>query len=107
MRLLTTDLEAFAQEDNAVLQAGLVSSPYLTDDDANARHARRPEVTTQIGGERFCVFRTSRSKSRLNFLSLLRGGCEDYVVNVATQSGPELDCRSDESAASASQQPTG
>ena len=40
-------------------------------------------MTTQIGGERFCVFRTSRSKSRLNFLSLLRGGCEDYVVNEA------------------------
>lgn len=48
-----------------------------------ARHARRPGVTTQIGGERFCVFRTSRSKSRLNFLSLLQGGCEDYVVNDA------------------------
>ncbi|WP_460666805.1 IS66 family transposase, partial [Kribbella swartbergensis] len=36
-----------------------------------------------IGGERFCVFRTSRSKSRLNFLSLLRAGCDDYVVNEA------------------------
>ena len=40
-------------------------------------------MTTQIGGERFTVFRTERSKSRLNFLSLLRGGCEDYVVNEA------------------------
>src|SRR5919107_1692114 len=84
VRLLTTDLELFEQEDRAVLQAGLVSSPYLTVDDTGARHARRPGVTTQIGGERFCVFRTSRSKSRLNFLTLLRGGCEDYVVNEAT-----------------------
>jgi hypothetical protein len=84
VRLLTTDLEPFEQEDRAVLQAGLVSSPYITVDDTGARHARRPGVTTQIGGERFCVFRTSRSKSRLNFLSLLRGGCEDYVVNEAT-----------------------
>ena len=83
VRLLTTDLEPFAQEDHAILQAGLVSSPYITVDDTGARHARRPGVTTQIGGERFCVFRTSRSKSRLNFLSLLRGGCEDYVVNEA------------------------
>ncbi len=40
-------------------------------------------MTTQIGGERFCVFRTGRSKSRLNFLSLLRAGCEEYVVNEA------------------------
>src|SRR5919107_731158 len=81
VRLLTADLEAFEQEDHAVLTAGLISSPYLTVDDTGARHARRPGVTTQIGGERFCVFRTSRSKSRLNFLSLLRGGCADYVVN--------------------------
>jgi hypothetical protein len=83
VRLLTTDLEPFEQEDRAVLQAGLVSSPYLTVDDTGARHARRPGVTTQIGGERFCVFRTGRSKSRLNFLSLLRAGCEEYVVNEA------------------------
>jgi hypothetical protein len=83
VRLLTTDLEMFEQEDHAVLEAGLVSSPYLTVDDTGARHARRPGVTTQIGGERFCVFRTSRSKSRLNFLTLLRAGREDYVVNEA------------------------
>ena len=83
VRLLTTDLEPFEQEDHAILQAGLASSPYITVDDTGARHARRPAVTTQIGGERFCVFRTGRSKSRLNFLSLLRAGCEDYVVNEA------------------------
>jgi hypothetical protein len=83
VRLLTSDLEPFEQEDRAILQAGLVSSPYITVDDTGARHARRPSVTTQIGGERFTVFRTSRSKSRLNFLSLLRAGCEDYVVNDA------------------------
>jgi len=84
VRLLTSDLEMFEQEDHAVLEAGLASSPYLTVDDTSARHARRPGVTTQIGGERFCVFRTSRSKSRLNFLTLLRASREDYVVNEAT-----------------------
>jgi hypothetical protein len=68
VRLLTSDPELFAQEDRAILQAGLTSSPYITVDDTGARHARRPAVTTQIGGERFCVFRTSRSKSRLNYL---------------------------------------
>jgi len=83
VRLLTADLEPFAQEDRAILQAGLACSPYITVDDTGARHARLPGVTTQIGGERFCVFRTGRSKSRLNFLSLLQGGCEDYVVNDA------------------------
>ena len=38
-------------------------------------------VTTQIGGERFTAFRTGRSKSRQAFLSLLRAGHEDYVIN--------------------------
>jgi hypothetical protein len=84
VRLLTTDLGPFEQEDHAVLEAGLISSPYITVDDTGARHARRPGVTTQIGGERFTVFRTSRSKSRLNFLSLLRAGCDDYAVNEVT-----------------------
>src|SRR5215204_2477364 len=84
VRLLTSDLEPLEQEDREILHAGLTSSPYITVDDTGARHARRPGGTTQIGGERFCVFRTSRSKSRLNFLSLLRAGGEDYVVNEAT-----------------------
>jgi kynurenine formamidase len=38
-------------------------------------------VTTQIGGERFTAFRTGRSKSRQAFLSLLRAGHDDYVIN--------------------------
>jgi hypothetical protein len=46
-----------------------------------ARHIRRNAFTTQIGGERFSIFRTSFSKSRLNFLSILRAGHQDYVFN--------------------------
>jgi hypothetical protein len=38
-------------------------------------------VTTHIGGERFTAFRTGCSKSRQTFLSLLRAGHEDYVIN--------------------------
>ena len=38
-------------------------------------------MTTHIGGERFTAFRTGRSKSRQAFLSLLRAGHEDYVIN--------------------------
>ncbi|MBB3146742.1 hypothetical protein FHS21_003158 [Phyllobacterium trifolii] len=83
VRMLTADLDRFAAEDHAVLHAGLVSAPYITVDDTGARHCRRDGVTTQIGGERFTVFRTGWSKSRLNFLSLLRAGHEDYVINDA------------------------
>lgn len=83
VRLLTSDLDGFVAEDQAILRSGLATAPYISVDDTGARHARRDEVTTQIGGSRFSVFRTGRSKSRLNFLPLLRAGCEDYVINDA------------------------
>lgn len=65
------------------MRAGLITTPFITVDDTGARHARREGITTHIGGERFTVFRTGRSKSRLSFLSLLRAGHEDYVINAA------------------------
>lgn len=64
-------------------QPGLVSAPFVTVDDTGARHGNRNFHTTQIGGEHFCAFRTAPSKSRLNFLALLRGNYQDYVLNDA------------------------
>ncbi len=81
VRLLTSNLDTFAEEDQRVLRAGLASAPFITVDDTSARHARREGVTTHIGGERFTAFRTGRSKSRQALLSLLRAGHEDYVIN--------------------------
>jgi len=81
VRLLTSNLETFAEEDQRVLRAGLMSAPFITVDDTSARHGRREGVTTHIGGERFTAFRTGNSKSRRAFLSLLRAGHEDYVIN--------------------------
>ncbi len=52
-------------------------------DDTAARHARKDGFTTQIGDDRFAVFRTGASKSREAFLSVLRAGHSDYVVNAA------------------------
>ncbi|AHK47330.1 conserved hypothetical 36.1 kDa protein (plasmid) [Ensifer adhaerens OV14] len=83
VRHLTQGLDGFAAEDAAVLHAGLVSAPYITVDDTGARHQRDNCHTTQIGAEHFTVFRTTASKSRLNFLSLLRGSYQDYVLNDA------------------------
>src|SRR3954453_12834765 len=40
-------------------------------------------VCTQIGNDNFAWFGTTGSKSRLNFLELLRAGYTDYVVNAA------------------------
>lgn len=83
IRFLTQRLDGFHAEDAAVLHAGLVSAPFVTVDDTGARHASRNFHTTQIGGEYFTAFRTAPSKSRLNFLALLRGNYQDYVLNDA------------------------
>jgi len=80
-RLLTGDVAAFADEACSVLRAGLASAPWITVDDTGARHQAKNGVTTQIGDDRFTYFATTFSKSRKNFLELLRAGHHDYVIN--------------------------
>ena len=82
VRLLTSKLETFRAEDAEVLKAGL-RGDYVSVDDTGARHARKSGFTTQIGSDRFCVFRTGPSKSRLSFLSWLRGRACLFVINQA------------------------
>lgn len=82
VRLLTAKLERFRREDAAVLKAGLTGA-YITVDDTGARHAGRNCYTTQIGSSRFTTFRTGPLKSRLNFLSRLRGDTPLWVINDA------------------------
>ncbi|HET6520118.1 MAG TPA: transposase [Geminicoccaceae bacterium] len=83
LRLLNDRTAAFVAEAEAVLGAGLETARWLTVDDTGARHRAQNGVTTQIGDDRFTFFATSRSKSRRNFLELLRAGDEDYVINDA------------------------
>jgi hypothetical protein len=83
VRLLTESLDLFAAEEQAVLRTGLSTAPWITVDDTGARHAKRDGYTTQIGDDRFTAFRTGYSKSRANFLAILRAGCSAYVVNQA------------------------
>jgi len=81
LRLLTNNVDAFSDEAYAVLRAGLESAPWITVDDTSARHRAKNGVTTQIGDDRFTFFATTFSKSRKNFLELLRAGYQDYVIN--------------------------
>ena len=80
VRLLSGPLDRFVAVDQAVLRAGLASAAWINVDDTSARHARADGVTTQIGDASFTTFRTDTSKSRLNFLTLLRAGHGDFVV---------------------------
>jgi hypothetical protein len=82
-RLLTDKQADFVTEAQAVLRAGLETSPFVSVDDTGARHAGKNGFCTQIGNDWFTWFGTRFSKSRLNFLDLLRAGHTDYVLNEA------------------------
>jgi len=82
-RLLTEKQDGFLTEAVAVLRTGLEISPWISVDDTGARHAGKNGYCTQIGNDWFTWFGTRPSKSRLNFLDLLRAGHADYVLNDA------------------------
>ena len=63
--------------------AGLQTASWITVDDTGARHAGRNGFCTHIGNDSFTWFGTRASKSRLNFLDLLRAGHGEYVINAA------------------------
>lgn len=81
MRLLIAGKDRFLSEACAVLRAGLSSARWITVDDTGARHKAMNGFCTQIGNEHFSWFGTTSSKSRLNFLELLRAGYQDYIIN--------------------------
>lgn len=79
--ILTEDKEPFHQEKDALLTAGLSISSYVHTDDTGARHDGKNGVCTVIGNEWFTWFKSTCSKSRINFLRLLRADARDYVLN--------------------------
>src|SRR3954464_13996815 len=81
VRLLNAGQDAFLAEAREVLRAGLSTAGWISVDDTGARHEHRNGVCTQLGNDHFAAFATTASKSRLNFLEVLRAGFTDYVVN--------------------------
>jgi Transposase IS66 family len=81
VRLLIAGQDGFLSEARDVLRAGLSSAAWITVDDTGARHKAANGFCTQIGNAQFAWFGTSDSKSRSNFLDLLRAGHGDYVIN--------------------------
>jgi len=79
--LITDGKDAFHREKDAILRVGLRVSPHIQVDDTGARHQGKNGVTTHIGNTWFAWFQTTGSKSRINFLELLRAGHTDYVVS--------------------------
>jgi hypothetical protein len=81
VRLLNEGQSTFLDEARDALRAGLAAASWISVDDTGARHRHRNVVCTQLGNEHFAAFATTASKSRLNFLEVLRAGFTDYVIN--------------------------
>jgi len=92
-RLLIEEKEAFHQEQNQVLQAGLQTAEYIHTDDTGARHQGQNGYCTVMGNDLFAHFTTTDSKSRQNYLRILRGPYTDFILNQYSHSyliGQEL-----------------
>jgi len=79
--ILTEKHEYFHTEKDELLEKGLLSTGYVTTDDTGGRHKGKNGYVTHIGNEWFAWFKSSDSKSRVNFLSLLRAGGNEYRLN--------------------------
>jgi hypothetical protein len=73
--------EDFHREKDDLLRVGKEVSRYLQTDDTGARHQGNNGYCTYIGNDLFAWFESTESKSRINFLRLLRAEHQDYVVN--------------------------
>ncbi len=80
-RILTEDKDAFHQEKEELLPAGLQTASYIHADDTVARHEGKQGYCTHVGNEFFAYFESTDSKSRINFLQVLRGSHQDYVID--------------------------
>ncbi len=79
--LVTEGKGKFHREKDEILRVGLRVSGHIHVDDTGARHRGKNGYCTHIGNEWFAWFESTSSKSRINFLKLLRRGHTDYVVN--------------------------
>lgn len=80
-RIINENKDFFHAEKDEILGAGLEVSDYVHVDDTGARHQGQNGYCTHIGNELFAWFESTQSKSRINFLTLLRGKHTDYVLN--------------------------
>jgi hypothetical protein len=81
--ILMREAKSYAEQSEAILSAGLQEAPYIRVDDTGAKHCHQNGYCTHIGGQYFAYYKSTASKSRLNFLRLLAQGKEGYVINEA------------------------
>jgi hypothetical protein len=82
--LLTEHHDAYHREKAEVLTTALHVSSYIGVDDTGARHQGHNGYCTALGNDWFAYFESTDSKSRLNFLQVLRGTDTGYAINDVT-----------------------
>lgn len=80
-RIITEGHDDFHREKDEILRAGLEVSGHINVDDTGARHRGKNGYCTHIGNDLFAWFQSTDSKSRINFLELLRAEHKDYILN--------------------------
>ena len=81
-RILTENKDSFHQEKEELLPAALAVSSHVHADDTGARHEGKQGYCTHVGNDFFAYFESTHSKSRVNFLKVLRGTHQDYVIDL-------------------------
>ena len=79
--ILTQNKNAYHQEKNALLTAGIAATGQIQADDTGARHRGQNGYSTVIENEYFTYIVSTDSKSRMNFLEILHGETARYLVN--------------------------
>ena len=79
--ILIKDRDKFHIEKDDILSTGLKISNHINVDDTGARHKGGNGYCTHIGNEYFAWFESTKSKSRVNFLKLLRAENKDFILN--------------------------
>lgn len=74
-------IELFCEEMEEVFMAGIGASEEVRADDTSAPHQGRKEFCTCINTDFFTYFKSSPTKSRINFLQILQGPNKDYHLN--------------------------
>lgn len=77
--------DAFHQEKDELLFAGISATTQIKVDDTGARHEGKNGYSTIIGNEYFTYIVSTGSKSRINFLQILQGCDPQYLINEDTE----------------------
>ena len=80
-RIISENNGRYHHEKDMILSTGLGMSNYVNVDDTGARHNGKNGYCTHVGNKFFAWFKSTGSKSRINFLELLRASYLDYVID--------------------------